>query len=78
MARAVRTSKLRSMTNSGLAQEVITRGFIAGLFYDHKRHRCVEIYEHEQKFYVVSTGIVVPFDSLDEATKYGEALAKES
>ena len=65
------------MTNSGLAQEVITRGFIAGLFYDHKLHRCVEIYEYEQKFYVVSTGIVIPFDSLEKASEYGESLAEE-
>ena len=64
------------MTNARLAQEVITRGFIAGLFYDHKRHRCVEIYEYNQKFYVVSTGIVVPFDSLEKASKYGESLAE--
>jgi hypothetical protein len=64
------------MTNTRLAQEVITRGFIAGLFYDHKRHRCVEIYEYNQKFYVVSTGIVVPFDSLEKASKYGESLAE--
>lgn len=65
------------MTNNSLAQEVITRGFIAGLFYDHKRHRCVEIYEYEQKFYVLSTGIVIPFDSLEKASEYGESLAEE-
>jgi hypothetical protein len=65
------------MSNDQLAQEVITCGFIAGLFYDHKRHRCVEIYEYNQKFYVVSTGIVIPFDSLEKASEFGESLAEE-
>lgn len=64
------------MTNSGLAQEVITRGFIAGLFYDHKRNRSIEIYEYHNKYYVVTTGMVVPFDSLDKASEYGESLAE--
>ena len=59
------------------ACEVITCGFIAALFYDHKRHRCVEIYEYNQKFYVVSAGIVIPFDSLEKASEFGESLAEE-
>jgi hypothetical protein len=57
------------------AAEIVTRGFIMGLSYDHTNNRMIEVYELNDQYYVVDQASIKYFKTLDEANKYAEEAA---
>lgn len=55
--------------------EVVTRGFMMALFYDHVQNKMIEVYELNDKFYAIDQAEVKIFYNLDKANEYAEKLA---